>query len=412
MTADTFDQLLSKYADVIVHIGLNLRKGQRLLLRGNLDDAPLMRKVAEFAYKAGAVYVEPIYTDERITRIRFEHADPATIDEVPNWILARYEEYYERMDAELAITSGDPELLSGIDPGLIAANRKASMKRVEPLRRFENCNNWCVVATATPAWAKRVFPNLPASEAIAKLWNEIFLSCRIYDADPVAAWSTHRANLERYRDHLNLQRFTALHYTAPGTDLTIGLPEKQKWQGAQAEYKNGITGIPNLPTEEVFTTPHTERVNGTVSATMPLNISGALVEEFRLTFKDGRAVNVSAKSNQQTLEKLIATDENACRLGEVALVPHSSPISQRGILFYNTLFDENASCHIALGNSYRESIVGGEDMSEEEFKACGGNKSLIHNDFMIGSNQLDIDGIRADGSRTTVMRQGEWALDA
>lgn len=411
MTEQEFDQLLSKYADVVVRIGLNLRKGQRLLLRGILDDAPLMRKVTESAYKAGAVYVEPIYTDERITRIRFEHADPESLTEVPNWMLTRYEEYYERMDAELAIHSSDPELLSGIDPELIAKNRKATMQKFEPLRKYENSTNWCVVATASPAWAQKVFPDVPAKEAVDKLWEEIFASCRIHTADPVAAWQEHVENLKKYRDYLNAQKFTALHYKAPGTDLTIGLPGNHLWQGAQAEFKNGITGIPNLPTEEVFTTPHKDKVDGTVTSTMPLNYSGVLIEDFSLTFENGRAVKVTAKKGEETLKKLIETDENAARLGECALVPNSSPISQRKILFYNTLFDENASCHIAIGNSYRDTIVGGEDMTEAEFAAAGGNKSLTHVDFMIGSDKLDIDGIKSDGSRVPVFREGEWAVD-
>ena len=410
MTESEFDKLLSKYAEVVVRVGLNLRKGQRLLLRGILDDAPLMRKVTESAYKAGAIYVEPIYTDERIARIRFEHADPETLTEVPNWMLTRYEEYYERMDAELAIQSSDPELLSGIDPELIAKHNKARAQKFEPLRKYENTTNWCVVATATPAWAKKVFPNVPEKEAVEKLWEEIFASCRIHEADPVAAWMSHREKLQKYRDYLNAQKFTALHYRAPNTDLTIGLPEKQQWQGAQAEFKNGIIGVPNLPTEEVFTTPHTEKVNGFVSSTMPLNYGGALIEEFSLTFENGRAVKVTAKKGEETLKKLIETDENAARLGEVALVPNSSPISQRKILFYNTLFDENASCHVAIGNSYRDTIVGGEDMTEEEFAAAGGNKSLVHTDFMIGSDKLDIDGIKSDGSRVPVFRAGEWAI--
>ena len=410
MTEQEFDELLSKYADVVVRVGLNLRKGQRLLLRGILDDAPLMRKVAESAYKAGAVYVEPIYTDERIARIRFEHADPESLTEVPNWMLTRYEEYYERMDAELAIHSSDPELLSGIDPDLIAKNRKASAEKFEPLRKYENTTNWCVVATASPAWAKKVFPAVPAKEAVEKLWAEIFASCRIYEADPVAAWQKHVENLKKYRDYLNAQKFAALHYQSPGTDLTIGLPEKHLWQGAQAEFKNGITGIPNLPTEEVFTTPHKDKVDGVVSSTMPLNYGGVLIEDFSLTFENGRAVKVSAKKGKESLKKLIETDENAARLGECALVPNSSPISQRKILFYNTLFDENASCHVAIGNSYRDTIVGGEDMTEEEFAAAGGNKSLTHVDFMIGSEKLDIDGVKADGSRVPVFRKGEWAV--
>lgn len=410
MTEQEFDGLLSKYADVVVRIGLNLRKGQRLLLRGILEDASLMRKVTESAYKAGAVYVEPIYTDERIARIRFEHADPESLTEVPNWMLTRYEEYYERMDAELAIHSSDPELLAGIDPELIAKNRKASAEKFEPLRKYENTTNWCVVATASPAWARKVFPDVPAKEAVEKLWAEIFASCRIYEADPVAAWQEHVEKLKKYRNYLNAQKFTALHYQSPGTDLTIGLPEQHLWQGAQAEFKNGITGIPNLPTEEVFTTPHKDQVDGTVASTMPLNYGGVLIEDFSLTFENGRAVKVSAKKGEETLKKLIETDENAARLGECALVPNSSPISQRKILFYNTLFDENASCHVAIGNSYRDTIVGGEDMTEEEFAAAGGNKSLTHVDFMIGSDQLDIDGVKEDGSRVAVFRKGEWTV--
>jgi len=410
MTESEFDQLLGKYADVVVRIGLNLRKGQRLLLRGILEDAPLMRKVTESAYKAGAVYVEPIYTDERIARIRFEYADPESLTEVPNWMVTRFEEYYERMDAELAIQSFDPELLAGISPDLIAKYRKAVAQKFEPLRKYENTTNWCVVATASPAWARKVFPDVPAKEAVEKLWAEIFASCRIYEADPVAAWQEHVENLKKYRDYLNAQKFSALHYKSPSTDLTIGLPEQHLWQGAQAEFKNGITGIPNLPTEEVFTTPHKDKVDGTVASTMPLNYGGVLIEDFSLTFENGRAVKVSAKKGEETLKKLIETDENAARLGECALVPNSSPISQRKILFYNTLFDENASCHVAIGNSYRDTIVGGEDMTEEEFAAAGGNKSLTHVDFMIGSDQLDIDGVKADGSRVPVFRKGEWAV--
>ena len=412
MNEKEFDQMLGKYADVVVSIGLNLRKGQRLLIRAILDDAPLVRKVTESAYKAGAVFVDVLYTDERLTRIRLEHADPESLSEVPNWTFARYEEYYQRMDAELALSSANPDLMSGIAPDLIAKYRKAISQKMEPLRKYENSTNWCVVSTASPAWAKKVFPELSLNEAQEKLWGEIFASCRIDTPDPVTAWSNHVNSLKKYREYLNQQRFAALHYKGPGTDLIIGLPEKQLWQGAEAEFKNGIIGIPNLPTEEVFTTPHKDKVNGTVTATLPLSYSGVLIEDFSLTFENGRAVKVTANKGKETLQKLIETDENASRLGEVALVPNSSPISQRRILFYNSLFDENASCHIALGNSYRDTIIGGEDMTQEEFEAHGGNKSLIHTDFMIGSDKMDIDGIQQDGTREPVMRAGEWAFQA
>lgn len=381
------------------------------MIQALLDDAPFVRKATEAAYKAGAVYVDVLFMDEKLNRIRFEHADPETITEIPDWVFARYEEYQKRADALLAISSSDPDILNGIDPDLIARNRKAAAQKYEPLRKYDSDFNWCVVSTASPSWAKKVFPDLPLEEAREKLWEAIFQSCRIDVADPVQAWKEHTGRLAKYKDHLNHRRYTALHYKAPGTDLTLGLPEKHLWGGADATYKNGITCIPNLPTEEVFTTPHKDKADGVVRSTFPLNMMGVLIEDFSVTFENGRAVKVTAKKGEENLRKLIETDENAGRLGECALVPNSSPIGQRGHLFYNTLFDENAACHIALGNSYRESIEGGADMTEEEFAAQGGNKSLIHVDFMIGSAELDIDGITADGSREPVMRRGEWAFE-
>ena len=411
MNNETFDQLLQKYADVTVRVGVNLRKGQRLMIQALLDDAPFVRKVTEAAYKAGAVYVDVLFMDEKLNRIRYEHADPESITEVPDWIFARYEEYQKRADALLAISSSDPDNLTGIDPDLIAKNRKASAQKYEPLRKYDSDFNWCVVSTASPSWAKKIFPDLPLEQAREKLWEAIFNACRIDLPDPVQAWKEHTRRLAKYKDHLNNRRYTALHYKAPGTDLTLGLPEKHLWGGADATYKNGITCIPNLPTEEVFTTPHKDKAEGVVRSTFPLNMMGVLIEDFSVTFESGRVAKVTAKKGEENLRKLIETDENAGRLGECALVPNSSPIGQRGHLFYNTLFDENAACHIALGNSYRESIEGGPDMTEEEFAAQGGNKSLIHVDFMIGSAELDIDGITADGSREPVMRRGEWAFE-
>ena len=411
MNEQEFDRMLTKYADVVVKVGLNLRKGQKLSIRAIIEDAPFVRKVAESAYKAGAKYVDVLWNDERISRIRFEHADPETLSEVPNWLLSRYEDHYQNGEAELAVYSTDPDLLAGIDPELIAKERTARAKKFEPLRKYENVSNWCVVATASPAWARKVFPGLSTEDAQAKLWEAIFNSCRIDLPDPVQAWYDHRDNLIKYKNYLSAKHYSALHYKAPGTDLTIGLPEKHIWQGAEASFKNGITCIVNIPTEEVFTLPDKDKVNGVVSATRPLNLMGAMIEDFSLTFENGRAVKVTAKKGESDLRKLIETDENACRLGEAALVPNSSPISQRGHLFYNTLFDENASCHIALGSAYRDTIAGGEDMTDEEFQSHGGNKSLIHTDFMIGSAEMDIDGIKEDGTREPIMRQGEWAID-
>jgi len=406
-----FDQMLAKYADVVVRVGLNLGKGQNLSIRADIEDAPFIRKVTESAYKAGAHYVDILWADEKCTRIRFDHAGPDTIDHIPAWLPTRFEEYYKRGDATLAVLSTNPDLLQGIDPDLIARERKARMQKLaEPFRKYENASNWCVVATAAPAWAKKVFPDLSMEAARAKLWEAIFKVSRIDVDDPVTAWQGHIDNLVKYKDYLNSRAYAALHYKGPGTDLTIGLPKNQAWGGAQESFSNGITCTVNLPTEEVFTAPHKDKADGVVTASRPLNLFGALIEDFSLTFENGRAVKITARKGENDLRQLIETDDNAARLGEVALVPNSSPISQSGVLFYNTLFDENAASHIALGNAYRTSIKGGDDMTDEEFAAEGGNKSLIHTDFMIGSGQLDVDGIRDDGTREPVMRQGEWAF--
>ena len=411
MNPQAFDELLSKYADVIVRIGLNVRKDQILSIRGILEDAPLIRKVTASAYKAGAKYVDVLWNDEPSARLRFEHADPESITYLPDWIFQRYEEYMKNGEAELAIASTDPDLFAGIDSDLLAKSRKARMLKFEPLRKYDDISNWCVVASAAPSWAKKVFPGMPVEEAQDKLWAAIFKACRIDTPDPVAAWQAHTDRLTKYKDYLNNKRYTALHYQAPGTDLTIGLPEKQVWSGAQESFKNGITCTVNIPTEEVFTAPHKDNVNGYVKATLPLNLGGTLIEDFTVTFENGRAVQLTAKKGEADLRKLLEMDENASHLGEAALVPDSSPIKQSGILFYNTLFDENASCHIAFGNAYRTSITGGTDMTDDEFAAAGGNKSLVHTDFMIGSSKMDIDGIKADGTREPVMRSGEWAID-
>jgi aminopeptidase len=326
--------------------------------------------------------------------------------------LTRYEEYYKNGEAELAISSFDPDLYNGIDPERVAISRKTLLQEVwEPLQKYENLTNWCVVAVSTPAWARKVFPELPEEQAVEKLWEAIFRVCRIDVPDPVGAWEKHIQKLILYKDYLTAKRYTALHYRAPGTDLTVGLPENHVWMGAQESFKNGVTCTVNLPTEEVFTLPHKDQANGVVTVSRPLNHMGSLIEDFTIRFENGRAANFSARKGEEDLRRLIETDENAGRLGEVALVPNNSPISQSNILFYNTLFDENAASHIALGSAYRNTIKGGEDMTDEEFAASGGNKSLIHVDFMIGSAEMDIDGICVDGSVEPVMRAGEWAFD-
>jgi len=412
MNHSEFDRMLTKYADVVVAVGLNIQNHQRLSIRAILEDAPFVRKVTESAYKAGARYVDVQWTDETSERIRMQHAEEETLTEVPDWIVSRFEEFYKRGDAELAISSSDPDLYNGIDSERVAKYRTAIIEKLNGLlRKYESYANWCVVATATPSWAKKVFPGLPVEEAQEKLWEAIFIACRIDVPDPVAAWKKHTERLYRYQNHLNNKRYTALHYKSTETDLTIGLSEKHIWLGAQEDFMNGITCTPNIPTEEVFTAPHKDKVNGHVKATLPINLMGTLIEDFTVAFENGRAVNVAAKKGENDLRKLLETDENASRLGEVGLIPNSSPINQSGILFYNTLFDENASCHIAFGNAYRTTIDGGTDMDDDEFSATGANQSIIHTDFMIGSAEMDIDGIKEDGTREPIMRNGEWAFD-
>lgn len=410
MKQKEFNIMLEKYADVIVKVGLNLRAGQNLTIRAIIEDAPLVRKVTESAYKAGAHFVDVLWTDEQLTHIQMQHASSESLEHVPAWMLPRFEEYLKRGDADLALTSFDPDLMKDMDPERVAKYRNARLKVFEQLSQYENFANWCVAATASPAWSKKVFPDLSVTDAQSALWNAIFKVCRADQPDPVQAWKMHTQALNKYKDYLNSKKYSALRYTAPGTDLTVGLPESQIWQGTEAVFENGIISVPNIPTEEVFTLPHREKVNGTVKSTRPLSVRGTLIDEFSITFKDGRAVDFSAQKGEDDLRKLIETDENACRLGEVALVPNSSPISQSDLLFYNTLFDENASCHFALGRAYRDSMKGGVDMTDEEFASHGGNTSMIHIDFMIGSEKLDVDGITANGIPEPLMRNGEWVM--
>jgi aminopeptidase len=268
------------------------------------------------------------------------------------------------------------------------------------------------VASAAPAWAAKIFPDLKPEEAEEKLWRAIFETTRATEPDPIAAWETHIRNLRKRADYMQARQYSALHYKSPTTDFTLGLPQGHKWVSARSLAENGVDFTANMPTEEIFTLPDRQRADGVVTATFPLSYGGSLIEDFTVTFENGKVVKVTAKKNEAILRKLVDTDEGSTRLGEVALVPASSPIASRGHLFYNTLFDENASCHIAIGRAYRFTLTGGEELTDEEFHAAGGNTSITHVDFMIGSPQMDIDGIQADGTREPVMRSGEWAFEA
>lgn len=406
-----FERSLNDYAELIVKVGLNLQPGQRLLIRAPLEAAPLVRLVAAHAYDLGARLVDTLWSDPLLLLTRYNHAPRDSFTEHSDWWWKASLEYVEAGNALLSITGVDPDLLKSVDHEMISTVQRTEGKAAMPVSSLISADavNWCVVGYATAAWAARVFPDLSPSRQQESLWNAIFRTVRLDQPDPLARWEAHSAELVRRTMVLNDKQYNALHYTGPGTDLTIGLPKNHRWIGGSAPTGIGIANIANLPTEEVFTAPHREQVNGTVRATMPLNYGGNLIENFSLTFRDGRVVDFSAEKGEALLRSQIETDEGAARLGEVALVPNSSPISQAGILFYNTLFDENASSHIALGRAYRNNIAGCEDADDEAFARAGGNTSATHLDFMIGSGEIDIDGINGDGSREPLMRRGEWA---
>ncbi|MBC2771420.1 aminopeptidase [Rhizobium sp. AQ_MP] len=402
---------LDKLAEVAIKVGLRLQKGQDLVLTAPLIAVPLVRLITAHAYQAGASTVTTFYSDEETTLARYRHGHDESFDRAPNWLYDGMAKAYENGAARLAIAGDNPMLLAEQDPAKVGRANKANSIAYKPaLEHISNFDiNWNICSYPNPSWAKLVFPDMPIEEAVRKLADAIFAASRVDLDDPVAAWVDHNAELKKRSTWLNGERFSALHFTGPGTDLTVGLADGHEWHGGASTAKNGVTCNPNIPTEEVFTTPHALKVEGHVSSTKPLSHQGTLIDNIQVRFEGGRIVEAKASKGEAVLNKVLDTDEGARRLGEVALVPHSSPISASGILFYNTLFDENASCHIALGQCYSKCFLNGASLSQDQIKAQGGNSSLIHIDWMIGSDKVDIDGIRADGSKVPVMRKGEWA---
>jgi aminopeptidase len=402
---------LDRLAEAAVKVGLQLKAGQDLFLTSPVSALPLARKIAEHAYKAGAGLVTPILSDEEVTLARFRYARDESFDRAANWLYDGVAKAFAANTARLAIVGDDPMLLSQENSANVARANKANSLAYQPaLEKIAGFDiNWNIVAYPTASWAKRVFPGDEEHVAVAKLADAIFSASRVTSDDAVAAWAAHNAALAARTRWLNGQKFQALHYSGPGTDLTIGLADDHEWQGGASTAKNGITCNPNIPTEEVFTTPHARRVEGHVVSTKPLSYQGTLIDNIQVKFSKGRIVEAKAARGEEVLNKVLDTDDGARRLGEVALVPHSSPISQSGLLFFNTLFDENAACHIALGQCYSKCFIDGAKLSAEEIATKGGNKSLIHIDWMIGSDEIDIDGVHADGRRTPVFRKGEWA---
>ena len=402
---------LDRLAEVAIKVGLRLEPGQDLLVTAPTVALPLVRRVAEHAYKAGAGLVTPIMSDEAVTLARYRFGRDESFDRAASWLYEGMAKAFAGNCARLAIVADNPMLLSGEDPARVARASKANSIAYKPaLEHIVNFDiNWNIIAYPSPSWARLVFPDDAEDVAVTKLADAIFAASRVDNDDSVAAWNKHNAVLRERTEWLNGQRFDALHYTGPGTDLTIGLAHGHEWQGGGSTAKNGITCNANIPTEEVFTTPHARRVSGHVISSKPLSYQGSLIDNIAVRFEEGRIVEARASRGEEVLNKVLDTDEGSRRLGEVALVPHSSPISKSGLLFFNTLFDENAACHIALGQCYSKCFVDGTSLSPEQIAAQGGNKSLIHIDWMIGSDQTDIDGLYADGRRVPVFRKGEWA---
>jgi aminopeptidase len=402
---------LDRLAEVAIKVGLGLQPGQDLLLTAPSSALPLVRRLAVHAYKAGAGLVTPILSDEEVTLARYRYGHSDSFDRAANWLYEGMAKAFSANTARLAVVGDNPMLLSGEDPTKVARASKANSVAYQPaLEKIVNFEvNWNIIAYPSASWAKQVFPDDPLETAVAKLADAIFAASRVDQDGAVAAWEKHNAVLRERTQWLNGQRFHALHYTGPGTDLTIGLADGHEWEGGASTAKNGITCNANIPTEEVFTTPHCRRVSGRVVSSKPLSYQGTLIDNIQVKFEEGRIVEAKASCGEEVLRKVLDTDEGARRLGEVALVPHSSPISKSGLLFFNTLFDENAASHIALGQCYSKCFIDGDKLTPQQIAAQGGNQSLIHIDWMIGSGQTDIDGVRTDGSRVPVFRKGEWA---
>lgn len=412
MVLKNFDALLKNYAKLITKVGVNVQKSHTVVVQIQVEQAPLARFIVSEVYKLGAKQVIVQWTDDFISREMFVNADQEIIETVPQYKIDEMNDWVEKGASRISVVSQNPDAYAGVDNDRLSTYQLAMGKAMMPLRQATQANkvSWVVVAAAGSEWAKKVFPDLKTTEEqVDALWESIFKVTRMYEADPILAWDNHDKLLEKKSAELNAEQFDALHYTAPGTDLIIGLPDNHHWEGAGSLNVRGERFMANMPTEEVFTAPDNRRIDGVVTSTKPLSYSGNTLENMTFTFKDGKVVDVKAEKGEEVLKKLLETDEGAKSLGEVALVPDSSQISQSGLTFFNTLFDENASNHLALGSAYAFNLKGGTEMSEEELIAAGLNRSQTHVDFMIGSNKMNIDGIKKDGTLVPVFRNGEWA---
>ena len=403
---------LEKYADLIVRTGLNLHPGDNLAIRLSEHSLPLVRLVAKKAYQAGVADIQLMFNDDSITLDRFLEAPAESFETYPEYLVDFVENLFLDNHHVLSMVAPNPDLLKPADPARIAQWQKVAGMASKRTMKYtmQNKVKWCVMAVACPAWAEAAFPGMPEEEAMQKLWDNIFMATRIDQEDPVAAWEEHDNRLKAHRKFLNEARFDRVHYKGPGTDLMVGLVKDHIWEGGSGFSEAGDRFFANIPTEEVFSMPDADRVDGTLRATMPLSVRGQLVDDFHFTFKDGKVVDYDAGVGKQILDDLLKTDEGATHLGEIALVADNSPISNTGILFKNTLFDENASCHFALGAAYSENLEGASERSEEENRKLGMNDSVIHVDFMVGSKDVTVTGIKANGTEIVLLQDGEWMI--
>lgn len=405
-------EILKKYAELVVRTGINLQEKQQLFIMTPLECASFARIIAEKAYEAGAINVIIDYHDENLELIKYNKAPKESFEKEPKHLALSREELVKEKTAFISISARNPELLSGVDSDKISTLAKTTNKA---LRNFSNALmsnevQWCVVSIPTKAWAKKVFPSVSEDEALEKLWNSIFSIVRVDKESPVSAWREHLANLKVRKEYLNEKNFKYLYYKSEGTDLTVELPEDHLWLSGEEDTKDGIKFVANMPTEEVFTLPKRDGVNGYVTSKKPLIYGGNIIDNFKLTIKDGKIVDFTAEKGAEILRGLLDIDEGARYLGEVALVGYNSPISNSGLIFYNTLFDENASCHFAFGEAYPSCLKGSDKMTKEELIEKGANNSLTHVDFMVGSAELEILGETRTGERVNIFKKGEWAI--
>lgn len=409
---EQFQNMLDKYAELAVRVGVNIQKDQTLVINAPIASADFVRLVTKKAYWAGAKNVYVDWHDEEIALIKYLHAPIESFSEFPLWKAKGYEEMAAQGAAFLSISATNPDLLKEVDPERIALANKTSAVAMQGYRQYSQTGkvSWGIVSVPTFEWASKVFPSAPSEEVINLLWEKIFTVTRVDQDNPIAAWQQHIQQLKERLTYLNTKRFKKLYFKGGGTDLSLELHKEHQWIGGGLSNEKGIYFVPNMPTEEVFTMPLKKSVNGIVSSTKPLNYGGKLIQNFTITFEQGRIINFTAEEGYETLKKLIETDEGSHYIGEVALVPHHSPVSNSNVIFYNTLFDENASIHLALGNAYPLCIKNGGQMTKEELEEKGANTSLVHVDFMIGSEDMNIDGETTQGEIFPVFRKGNWVL--